>query len=257
MAMGCSKSRDYRNTSRATGWKMIDRMGGFANNYNKKTKEQQTGPGLVFIEGGTFTMGRVQDDPMRDWNNVPTQQHVMSFYMDETEVTNLMYLEYLDWLKRVFPPANENYRKIYASALPDTLAWRNPLGFNAAMVNNYLRHPAFSEYPVVGVSWVQAVNFCKWRTDRVNEKLLEEADFSARNARFNNNANELFSTETYLKTPTSAYGGNDSLLNGGKRSRRLVELKRDSTKLGAKHTDLFLHRRDGVFLPAYRLPTEA
>jgi len=45
------------------------------------------------VEGGTFTMGRVQDDVMHDWNNAPNQQHVQSFYMDETEVTNLMYLE--------------------------------------------------------------------------------------------------------------------------------------------------------------------
>lgn len=177
--------------------------------------------------------------------------------MDETEVTNLMYLEYLDWLKRVFPPDGENYGNIYASALPDTLAWRNPLGFNEAMVKNYLRHPAFSEYPVVGVSWLQAVNFCKWRTDRVNEKLLEDADFTALNARYNVKANEIFSTETYIKAPTLAYGGNDSILNGGKRSSRLVELKKDSTLLGAKHTDLYMQRRDGVFLPAYRLPTEA
>ena len=224
--LSCSKKDDYKNSSRATGWKMIGRMGGFAKNYNKKTKEQETGPGLVFIEGGTFTMGRVQDDPMGDWNNIPNQQHVMSFYIDETEVTNLMYLEYLDWLKRVFPPDDENYGNIYASALPDTLAWRNPLGFNEAMVKNYLRHPAFSEYPVVGVSWLQAVNFCKWRADRVNEKLLEDADFTALNARLNITANQVFSTETYLKTPTSAYGGNDSILNGGKRSSRLVELKR-------------------------------
>jgi hypothetical protein len=32
----------------------------------------------------------VQDDVMHDWNNTPTQQHVQSFYMDETEVTNFM-----------------------------------------------------------------------------------------------------------------------------------------------------------------------
>jgi hypothetical protein len=34
------------------------------------------------------------------------------FYMDETEVTNSMYLDYLDWLKSVYPPTEENY-KIY------------------------------------------------------------------------------------------------------------------------------------------------
>ena len=257
LSVSCSKKEDYKNSSRATGWKMIGRMGGFAKDYNKKTKEQETGPGLVFIEGGTFTMGRIQDDPIGDWNNTPNQQHVMSFYIDEAEVTNLMYAEYLDWIKRVFPPHEENYSHIYSSAVPDTLVWRNSLGFNEAMVKNYLHHPAFSEYPVVGVSWLQAVNFCKWRTDRVNEKLLEDADLTALNARYNVKANEIFSTETYIKAPTLAYGGNDSILNGGKRSSRLVELKKDSTILGAKHTDLYMQRRDGIFLPEYRLPTEA
>lgn len=256
IVVSCSKKEDYKNSSRATGWKMIARMGGFAKDYNKKAKEQETGPGLVFIEGGTFTLGRVQDDPIGDWNNAPTQQHVMSFYMDETEVTNLMYLEYLEWLKKVFPPTADRYKAIYPSALPDTLSWRNPMGFNEAMVNNYLRHPAFSEYPVVGVSWVQAVNFCKWRTDRVNEKLLEEAGFTPIGARYHVQANELFSTDTYLKSPTLAYGGNDSILNGGKRSKKLMEIKTDSTVTGAEHTDVYLKRKDGVFLPQYRLPTE-
>ena len=255
--ISCSNKRDYKNESRATGWKMIGRMGGFAKDYNKKAKEQETGPGLVFIEGGTFTKGRVQDDPLGDWNNVPNQQHVMSFYMDETEVTNLMFLEYLDWLKKVFPPDVELYKHVYNSALPDTLVWRNKLGFNETMVENYLRHPSYSEYPVVGVSWLQAVNFCKWRTDRVNEMFLEEAGFTAPNARFNPTAEQTFSTETYLASPTSTYGGIDSILNGGKRSKRLLEIKSDSSVVGAKTTALYLQRKDGVFLPEYRLPTES
>jgi formylglycine-generating enzyme required for sulfatase activity len=39
-------------------------------------------------------------------------------------------------------------------------------------VNYYLRHPSYADYPVVGVSWLQANDFCKWRTDRVNEYIL-------------------------------------------------------------------------------------
>ena len=91
--ISCKKSTSSKNSSRATGWQINDREGGFQ--YNTNFKEQETAPGLVFIEGGTFTKGRVQDDVMHDWNNTPTQQHVQSFYMDETEVTNMMYLEYL------------------------------------------------------------------------------------------------------------------------------------------------------------------
>jgi hypothetical protein len=58
--------------------------------------------------------------------------------MDETEVTNFMYLEYLDWLKNV--PSEESYKYIYGAS-PDTLVWRNRLGYNETMTN-YLRHPA-------------------------------------------------------------------------------------------------------------------
>ena len=248
--VSCSNKNDYKNSSRATGWKMIGRMGGSAKNYNLENRNQQTGPGLVFIEGGTFTMGRVQDDPMHDWNNSPTQQHVQSFYMDETEVTNLMYLEYLDWLKKVFPPSDENYRKIYEGAVPDTLVWRNRLGFNEVMTNNYLRHPAYAEYPVVGVSWLQAVEFSNWRTDRVNEMVLETNGITARNARYDVAPGETFSTETYLNAPTLTYGGNDSITRGGKKSESIAKRSKDST-------NLYIGRQDGLLLPAYRLPTEA
>src|SRR5690554_1969551 len=245
--MGCNKTRDYKNSSRATGWKMNAKEGGFQ--YDPKTKEQETGPGLVFVEGGTFTMGRVQDDPMHDWNNSPTQQHVQSFYMDETEVTNLMYLEYLDWLKRVFPPTDENYRRIYDGAVPDTLVWRNRLGYNEVMTNNYLRHPAYAEYPVVGVSWIQAVEFSNWRTDRVNEMLLEQSGITARNSRYETEPGASFNTETYLMAPTLAYGGNDSITRGGRASERMASRSADST-------NLYIQQKDGVLLPAYRLPTE-
>ena len=89
----CSKSGSGKGTSKATGWKINDKNGGFQ--YNDKYKKQVTPPGMIAIEGGTFTMGKVADDVMHDWNNTPNQQHVQSFYMDETEVTNMMYAEYL------------------------------------------------------------------------------------------------------------------------------------------------------------------
>ncbi len=106
----CSKKKSSsKKSSQATGWNVDSKRG------SKKNK-QDSGPGLVFIEGGTFTMGKVEDDVMHDWNNTPTQQHVQSFYMDETEVTNAMYLEYLDWVKKVFPPTEANYKNIYEGA---------------------------------------------------------------------------------------------------------------------------------------------
>lgn len=248
LLVSCNKSRNYKDSSRATGWKMNAKEGGFQ--YNAEAKEQETGPGLVFIEGGTFTMGRVQDDPMHDWNNTPNQQHVTSFYMDETEVTNLMYSEYLDWLKKMFPPTEKNYRNIYNGAVPDTLVWRNRLGYNEVMTNNYLRHPAFADYPVVGVSWIQAVEFSNWRTDRVNELILEEEGFIVRDAKYDVEAGEPFSTQTYLNSPTSTYGGNDSITRQARSTQARIKRNRDSS-------DIYVQRKDGILLPGYRLPTEA
>src|SRR5690554_7523433 len=81
--------------------------------------------------------------------------------MDETEVTNLMYNEYLSWTKAVYPPTEARYRQIYAAALPDSLVWATQLGFTETLTNTYLRHPAYANYPVVGVSWVQANDFSR------------------------------------------------------------------------------------------------
>ena len=242
----CKKSSNSKNDSRATGWKINAKEGGFQ--YNTNFKEQETSPGLVFIEGGTFTMGKVQDDVMHDWNNSPNQQHVQSFYMDETEVTNMMYLEYLDWLERVYPPEDPTFKAIINGALPDTLVWRNRLGYSETMVENYLRHPAYAEYPVVGVSWIQAVEFTNWRTDRVNEMYLESAGYLQRNARYTEaTADANFNTDTYINAPTQTYGGNEEILNGGKRRGRRSN---DST-------GLYASRETGIISPKYRLPSEA
>ncbi|MFI1771822.1 gliding motility lipoprotein GldJ [Thalassobellus citreus] len=251
VSTSCKKSSSSNNSSRATGWQINSREGGFQ--YNSDFKEQETSPGLVFVEGGTFTKGRVQDDVMHDWNNSPNQQHVQSFYMDETEVTNAMYMEYLDWIKRVYPPSDENFRAIYHGALPDTLVWRNRLGFNEVMTDNYLRHPAYGEYPVVGVSWIQAVEFANWRSDRVNEYNLEKAGYLKRDAKILDvNADSNFSTDTYINAPTLTYGGNEEVINGETRGRRNVQTDADGNETG-----IYATRETGIISPKYRLPTEA
>jgi len=255
-----------KSGSRATGWKINDKNGGFQ--YASNFKKQATGPGLVFVEGGTFTMGKVQDDVMHDWNNTPNQQHVMSFYMDETEVTNLMYMEYIDWIKRVFPPNEDNYRKIYEGVLPDTLVWRNRLGYNETMTNNYLRHPAYAEYPVVGVNWIQATEFAKWRTDRVNENILEQNRYLKQDSKIADvGADKIFSTEAYLASPSTAMGGDESIvLKKGQKAPKAKKGSADPASPaapGANNTGgnsvgaSYAQRTSGLILPEYRLPTEA
>ncbi|HRG18906.1 MAG TPA: gliding motility lipoprotein GldJ [Flavobacterium lutivivi] len=265
----CSKKSDSKGGSKATGWKINDKKGGFQ--YASKFKKQATGPGLVLVEGGTFTMGKVQDDVMHDWNNTPNQQHVQSFYMDETEVTNMMYMEYLDWLKRVFPPDQENYKNIYEGASPDTLVWRNRLGYNETMTNNYLRHPAYAEYPVVGVNWIQATEFAKWRTDRVNEKMLEDQRYLKKDAKVTDVSGEkTFSTEAYLASPSTAMGGDSEIVlqRGQKATKKSSKSSAasgstDPAASGASNTsgnspkNVYATRSSGLILPDYRLPTEA
>ncbi len=234
------------NVSRGTGWDINSKKGGFQ--YNIDFDDQETGPGLVFVEGGTFTKGQVQDDVLHDWNNTPTQQHVMSFYIDETEVTNLMYMEYLDWLETVFPTSEPRYRQIYEGALPDTLVWRNQLGYLEELTTNYLRHPAYAEYPVVGVNWLQAVQYAEWRTDRVNEYFLERESFIQKDVRYTEiEANSTFSTAAYLKRPETAYGNKmDSLIG-----------KKGQIKVGDSLINNYASTEKGVLLPSYRLPTES
>ena len=93
-------------------------MGGFQ---VAKAKDQQTGPGLVFVQGGTFTMGQTDEDVMGDWNNIPRRVSVPSFYIDRTEVANIHYREYLFWLNKVFDPSDPANLPIIEGALPDTL----------------------------------------------------------------------------------------------------------------------------------------
>jgi gliding motility-associated lipoprotein GldJ len=201
-------------------------------------EEQETGPGLVLIEGGTFVMGRTEQDINYDWNNQPRRVTVPSFYMDMTEVRNLDYLEYMHWLNRVY--ADENPR-IIQKALPDTLVWRTKLGYNEPMVEYYLRHPAYRDYPVVGVNWLQARDYCAWRTDRVNEFILVE--IGVLNFQESPTSDNHFNTEAYLVPAIQGIGEETE--------HQLVDIAPNSS--GYRRARM----EDGILLPKYRLPTEA
>ncbi|EMR02897.1 gliding motility lipoprotein GldJ [Cesiribacter andamanensis] len=151
-------------SSTATGLE-YNEDGGFAVN---DFRGQPAGPNLVFIQGGRTTLGSYEEDILNTRDNLERTVTVASFYMDETEVANIHWLEYLFYVKL------DSSREFYESALPDTTVWARELAFNDPYVEHYLRYPGFRYHPVVGVTWVQANDYCKWRTRVVNQKLAED-----------------------------------------------------------------------------------
>lgn len=237
-ATGISCKRLQKQSySEKTGWAYNDPEWGGFQKYPKV--EQATGPGLIVIEGGTFIMGSLEQDLIYANNSPNRQVTINTFYMDETEVTNSHWLEYLYWLQRVY----RNIPEVYQSALPDTSVWRHPLSYNEPYVDNYLRHPAFQDYPVVGVTWTQANEYCIWRTDRVNEGILIKKGIIQHDP--NQEGDNNFNTNSY-------YAGQYETLVGDKQLKRLENMDPNAER---PYRDV--RPTDGIMLPSYRLPTEA
>ncbi len=91
---------------------------------------------------------------------------VNCFYISTKEVTNKEYMVFLNDL------VINNKIDDYLKALPDTTKWRIHGGNNflEPMVNMYLWHPAFANYPVVNISREGAQMYCFWLTVEANKK---------------------------------------------------------------------------------------
>ncbi len=259
--------KDNPNVSSKTGYAYNQKAnGGFE--VNTKYKRGPGGTGLIQIEGGEFIMGGSSIDiPGQDMSNYSYKREVTvsSFYMDETEVSNTNWLEYLNWIKRNYP----NDAQYYYEELPDTLVWRRPLSFNEPYVNNYLRHPAYQNYPVVGVTALQAERYCQWRGDMVNEKMLRDKGYMNSFAVVNGTDKKSKSSATPFQKSSTPFN-TEIYLNGqidDKGSKAMPDLNPAATATGATGATANTKKNagptrnvrleDGKILQPFRLPTEA
>ncbi|MCB2219602.1 MAG: SUMF1/EgtB/PvdO family nonheme iron enzyme [Bacteroidetes bacterium] len=247
---------------------------------NRKPYYQPTPYGMAYIPLGSFTMGAGEEDADYALISQPRTVTIAAFYMDETEITNNEYRQfvfwvrdsiarvllgdmnpeeylieedrktgeffdppYLNWDSRIdwdgeeerdilaemYLPEHERYfrkkefdtrkfnyeyywvdlqaaakkdfsqdgnveagslnnrpqglqdrsvyvRKEVVNVYPDTLVWLYDYSysFNEPLTQKYFWHPAYDNYPVVGVNWRQAKAFCVWRTQIKNSFLASK-----------------------------------------------------------------------------------
>lgn len=115
-----------------------------------------------------------------------------TFYCDIAEVGNLYYLEYMFWVKKIFGDSSVEFRSI----LPNTMVWLNCDSCLQSNTIYYLRHPVYRDYPIVGISQQQALDYCKWRSDRVFEYIL--VCYSVFNYFPHQNKDTVFTIENYF-----------------------------------------------------------
>ena len=193
--------------------------------------------GMVYIKPGTFQLGSGDEDVSRYYIRRPKSISINGFYMDETEITNNEYRQFVYWVRDSIAhtilgdyttddlgnekidweleldytdetledmyyqgdnmlqgrkemdagqlvynyewidlkaaaqdkgrsPRNSFIRKEKSKIYPDTLCWIRDFAYsyNDPIAKNYFSHPAYDDYPVVGIDWNQANAFCHWRS---------------------------------------------------------------------------------------------
>ena len=193
--------------------------------------------GMVYVPSGTFTIGQSDEDIRKTYTQMSKSISIQGFYMDETEITNNEYRQFVNWVsdsmahtmmdhfieaedgnqridweqeidwtdetlndmyfqgddrfagkkelntsKMIYAyewydwqsaaqdhgksPRNKFIRREKIKIYPDTMVWIRDFAYsyNEPFTRNYFWHPAFDDYPVVGVNWHMANAFCYWRT---------------------------------------------------------------------------------------------
>lgn len=131
---------------------------------------------LLFTGVNSFAQKALYKHPADHWAPIPSGTcklgngdtvGVKAFWMSKTEISNFEYREFVAWVAKSGDTAKLRH------ILPDTLVWRAKLSYNEPYVEYYFRHPAYADYPVVGVSHEAAKLYCVWLTEIFNARLQE------------------------------------------------------------------------------------
>jgi gliding motility-associated lipoprotein GldK len=126
--------------------------------------------GMVPIPAGTFHMGQADEDIAHTQMNFNKQITIGAFYMDDSEITNNEYRQFMDNIMLdSMSILGEEF--VMNELYPDTTVWVRDFAHHMGdpLMVYYWSHPAFDDYPVVGVDWEAAKYFCTWRTNYLND----------------------------------------------------------------------------------------
>jgi formylglycine-generating enzyme len=134
--------------------------------------------GMVPVPAGTFHMGQADEDVAATQINFNKQVTIGSFFMDDSEITNNEYRQFIENIMvDSLSILGEDF--VMKELYPDTTVWVKDFAHHMGdpLLAYYWWHPAFDEFPVVGVDWEAARYFCRWRTAYLNDFRASVGEF--------------------------------------------------------------------------------
>jgi gliding motility-associated lipoprotein GldK len=147
--------------------------------------------GMVPIPAGTFHMGQADQDVAATQINFNKQITIGGFFMDDTEITNNEYRQFVERFMEdslaggANSPGGVSEDFFKKELYPDTMVWVRDFAHHMGdpLMVYYYSHPAFDQFPVVGVDWKAANYFCTWRTAYLNDYRKSRGDWEMPNFR--------------------------------------------------------------------------